>query len=122
MSITQIFLRDCQQWIYYKGKKDVLRNRPRLITADGFELSVQASSNHYSTPRRNHGPWTEVEVGALSGVPEPWSKWIKYAEDRTIDPTKTVYGWVPIKMVDDLIKLHGGLSLGRRIRTFLKQC
>ena len=31
--------------------------------SNGVELSVQASDNHYCSPRDNDGPWTSVEVG-----------------------------------------------------------
>lgn len=36
---------------------------PRIVCADGYSVSVQASSTSYSTPRTNHGPWWKVECG-----------------------------------------------------------
>ena len=36
---------------------------PRLICANGFTLSIQASKYSYCTPRSNSGPYSEVEVG-----------------------------------------------------------
>jgi hypothetical protein len=39
-------------------------NKVGLITlSNGVELSVQASENHYCSPRDNDGPWISVEVG-----------------------------------------------------------
>lgn len=52
-------------------------------------------------------PYTSVEVGFPSARPEPWGEWERYAEDST-DPTGTVYGFVPVALVRDLIASHGG--------------
>jgi hypothetical protein len=79
----------------------------RVECADGFSVSVQASQFHYCTPREDGGPWTHVELGFPSARPEPWRKWRKYAEDAD-RPTDTVYAYVPVQMVIDLITSHGG--------------
>lgn len=114
----------------------------RIVCADGFSLSVQASWAHYCLDAdgrrpsgidgdpadRNSGssmPYTAVEVGFPSERPEPWhctarqdgwdsnndhgpcDGWESYAE-RDNDPTDTVYGFVPVQMVRDLIASHGG--------------
>ncbi len=83
--------------------------RRRTKCADGFTLSIQASETHYCSPRENEGPWTAVEVGYPSERPEPWGVWVEYAEDPEI-PTGTVYGWVPVALVRQLIDLHGGVK------------
>lgn len=77
---------------------------PKIVCADGFTLSVQASSVHYCYPRENTGPWDEVEVGFPSATP---TEILKYAEDQE-RPTNTVYGYVPIQLVEQLIERHGG--------------
>ena len=79
----------------------------RTVCADGFSISVQAGEFLYSTPRENRGPWANVECGFPSERPEPWSDWVTYCEDAD-RPTDTVYGYVPVGMVEDLIALHGG--------------
>jgi hypothetical protein len=33
---------------------------------------------------------------------------MEYAEDP-VDPTGTVYGWVPVELVNKLIDKHGGI-------------
>lgn len=76
----------------------------RIVCADGFSLSVQATHGAYCTPRRNLGPWYEVEVGFPSAEPELI---MSYAE-QSERPTETVYGYVPIELVEQLIELHGG--------------
>lgn len=78
-----------------------------LRCADGFTLSVIAGAGAYATPRDGLGPYVAVEVGFPSGRPEPWSEWEGYAESPD-DPTDTVYGFVPVEMVEALLALHGG--------------
>ena len=71
-------------------------------------MSVQASLTSYSSPREDIGPYIAVEIGFPS-APDPLI--IGYAED--VDrPTETVYGWVPIGVVQALIIKHGGIESG----------
>ena len=79
---------------------------PRITCKDGFSLSVQATHGAYCTPRRNIGPWYDVEVGFPSAVPELI---LSHAENPQ-RPTNTVYGYVPINLVEELIDLHGGIA------------
>lgn len=76
----------------------------RITCEDGFSLSVQANSGTYCSPRNNFGPWFKVEVGFPSATPELI---LRYAEDEK-NPTDTVYGYVPIDLVEQLIQIHGG--------------
>jgi hypothetical protein len=76
----------------------------RIVCRDGFSLSVQATHGAYCAPRQNIGPWYEVEVGFPSAEPELI---MEYAEQKEV-PTETVYGYVPIELVEELIALHGG--------------
>lgn len=78
----------------------------RIVCQDGFSLFVQANRFAYCSPRDNYGPYTEVEVGFTSEVPE--DLW-EYAEDPEY-PTETVYSYVPIELVETLIEHHGGLA------------
>ena len=54
--------------------------RPRIVCADGFSLSVQASNGHYCTPRSNYGPYSRVEVGYPSSRPP--EAWRNYSEKK----------------------------------------
>jgi hypothetical protein len=78
----------------------------RITCADGFSLSVQATHGAYCSPRRNVGPWLSVEVGFPSAEPELI---MEYAEEPE-RPTETVYGYVPIGLVEELIEPHGGMA------------
>lgn len=79
---------------------------PRLVCADGLTLSVQASAVHYCTPREDAAWYWAVEVG-FPTVPVP--ELLPYAEDAD-RPTKTVYGYVPVELVEQIITTHGGIA------------
>lgn len=90
--------------------------KPRIVCADGFSLSVQASSFHYCLPREN-GPedwwnyYAEVEVGQVRDKDGElfdvskggWSR--EYVLD---DGTCAVYSFVPVDDVLEFIASHGG--------------
>ena len=73
---------------------------PSLICADGFTMSVQASTLHYSKPAADHGPYTHVEVGYPSAtVPE-----------LAIYRNGGVHAFVPVGVVDAIVAQHGGIA------------
>ena len=78
----------------------------RITCMDGFSLSVQANCGAYCEPRTNNGPWYTVEVGFPSAEPDLI---MDYAETREA-PTETVYGYVPVELVEQLIEMHGGFK------------
>lgn len=80
-------------------------NAKRLELNDGESISVQASGFHYCSPRNNDGPYYAVECGYPSVRPQ--EAMMEFAENHE-DPTETVYGYVPIQVVQDFIDLHGG--------------
>lgn len=83
--------------------KDLL---PRLYCRKNLGLSIQASKTHYCSPRDDEGPYTHVEVGFPSRVIE---KLRPYAEDPK-RMTKSVYGWVPLGLLAEIIDEYGGLK------------
>ena len=94
------------QKTYKNGDEATFRPRPRVICADGFSISVQANEYAYCSPRITYpGEYTKVELGYPS---EPDELIEEYAEDWD-DLTDTVYGYVPIEVVDKLLEKHGGI-------------
>lgn len=85
-----------------------LNHLPRIECADGFTMSVQASSGHYCSPRDSTGPWDAVEVGYPSAKVEAFMPYVDGGPDT--EPTDTVYGYVPIELVVDAIDAHGGIK------------
>lgn len=93
-----------QEWL----RKPVVGRqlRPRLECVDGFSVSVQASDCHYCSPRKIGGDYTHVELGFPSDVEELI---LDYAENFR-KPRNTVYGYVPIELVQKMIEKHGGIK------------
>lgn len=89
--------------------------RRRVRCKDGFNVSIQWSKFHYCNARERimGGEWdggllpepTSVELGFPSkGDPllTPYAE-----EPRKV--RKTVYAWVPIEVVDEVLAKHGGI-------------
>lgn len=91
------------------GEMRHLHHVPQIICADGFKMSVQASEFHYCTPRDSIGPWHSVEVGFPSERVDAFMEYIDGGEDT--DPTSTVYGYVPLAKVAQVIADHGGFAV-----------
>jgi hypothetical protein len=81
-------------------------NRKCVIMADGHTMSIQASEFHYCTPRQDSGPYSTVEVGFPDFVPS--AEFMEYAEDQH-NAMGTVYGYLPIEVLEAEIETHGGL-------------
>ena len=79
----------------------------KLECNDGFKMSVQASEFHYCTPRINTDRYYEFEVGFPT---EKEDLLMPYAEDYD-NPTDTVYGYVPIEVIEEIITKHGGIQV-----------
>ena len=77
--------------------------RRAFVCPDGFSVSIQASSYHYCSPRDDDGPYTSVELGFPSKVVESLMPYAKEPDQ----PTGTVYGWVPVDAVADVLTKHG---------------
>lgn len=79
---------------------------PEIACADGLRMSVQTSYSHYCQPRDSMGPWWAVEVGFPSQRIE---ELMPYIDGENSEPTDTVYGYVPITLVGEIVAAHGGL-------------
>ena len=84
------------------------RNR-QVVCADGFTMSVQAHQGAYCEPRMSGAPvYTHVEVGFPSEREDLLMQWAEEPEK----PTQTVYGYVPVQVVTNVIAKHGGIVDG----------
>jgi len=81
--------------------------RNRLYCKDGFNLSIQGNEGSYSTPRQTSCNYENMEIGFPSEMEELL---MGYAENPD-DPTNTVYGYVPVLLIEDVIKKHGGINM-----------
>lgn len=83
----------------------------RLLLADGTSLSIQAGEGKYCRPRRNpdvadYDFFQKFEVGFPSCEIQ---EIMTYAENPD-DPTETVYGYVPKKVIQKMIEARGGVA------------
>ena len=84
------------------------RNR-QVVCADGFKMSVQAFAGGYCTPRTNNADrYEEVEVGYPSAPEELLMDWAEEPDK----PTQTIYAYVPVQVVTNVIVKHGGIVDG----------
>ena len=85
---------------------------PHIVCSDGFKMSVQVGYSLYSTPKKVAKRYSEVEIGYPSEH-EPLIE--KYAETifetEFIDYTDSIYPYVPVKVVNQVLKKHGGIDL-----------
>lgn len=86
---------------------DEYERRKRIICNDGFSVSVQGGNQfNYCEPRRHCNMYFEVELGFPS---ETIPELDKYADDPD-NHKETVFGYVPIEEVEELIAKHGGIK------------
>ena len=108
MTIKEFLTTTIKTHKYLFSDEIIQENRPRLFCNDGFSISVQASSFHYCKPRLDGiQDYESVELGFPSMEDELINE---YAEDDW-NYTETVYGYVPIDVVEKLIEKHGGIKI-----------
>ena len=88
---------------------------PKIVCSDGFEMSVQVGSSLYSTPKKVAKRYSAVEIGFPSEhepLIEEYAE-TSYKEDGEdiTDYTDTVYPYVPVRIVDKVLKKHGGIDI-----------
>lgn len=72
------------------------------LKCGGF-VSIQASAMHYCTPRADHGPWTEGEIGFPVDCPQSALDILEMGEDH-------IAAYVPTEVVRAFIEACGGLA------------
>lgn len=88
---------------------------PPIECADGFRMSVQASSYHYCQPRIDNAAfYTHYEVGFPSAIEPLLGAYMERLwrddDEPEQDPTQSVYPCVPVRVVAEIIEKHGGLK------------
>ena len=92
---------------------------PHIVCADGFSMSVQVGYSLYSTPKKVAKRYSAVEIGFPSEPEELIKEWAEFLpfseEDEEPDYTDTVYPYVPVGVVDKVLKKHGGIDLTKTL-------
>ena len=95
---------------------------PHIVCVDGFEMSVQVGAHLYSEPKKVAKRYSAVEVGYPSDH-EPLIE--EYAEtfhqEHETDYTDLVYPYVPVKIVNKVLKKHGGIDLTETLRRYYEE-
>ena len=88
---------------------------PQIICSDGFKMSVQVGFSLYSTPKKVAKRYSAVEIGFPSEheplIEEFAETFYKEDGEDVTDYTDTVYPYVPVKIVDKVLKKHGGIDI-----------
>ena len=91
---------------------------PHIVCTDGFTMSVQVGYSLYSTPKKVAKRYSNVEIGYPSEhepLIEEYAECFTF-EELDIDFTDTIYPYVPVKIVDKVLKKHGGIDMTETLR------
>lgn len=75
-----------------------------ILCADGYSFSMLGQKDACCISAIAPGQFTAMEVGFFTSRPEPWTSWEAYFTGGDND----VAEYVPVRMIRDLITLHGG--------------
>ena len=102
------------------GSKDPLMKHmmtssrlPHIVCADGFSMSVQVGYSLYSEPKKVAKRYSKVEIGYPSERELLLEEYVELSmfDENFVDYTDTVYPYVPVKVVDKVLKKHGGIDM-----------
>ena len=91
---------------------------PHIVCTDGFTMSVQVGYSLYCKPKKVAKRYSEVEIGFPSDhepLIEEYAECFTF-EELDIDFTDTIYPYVPVKIVDKVLKKHGGIDMTETLR------
>ena len=91
---------------------------PHIVCTDGFTMSVQVGYSLYCKPKKVAKRYSNVEIGYPSEhepLIEEYAECFTF-EELDIDFTDTIYPYVPVKIVDKVLKKHGGIDLTETLR------
>lgn len=90
----------------YNGTEREKRIFPAMVCADGFEMSVQGHWGGYCEPRGDFEPqYRSVEVSTA-----PQAEQLLVAHGGTDYDEFSIYGYVPIELIEKIVVKHGGLQ------------
>ena len=88
-------------------------------------MSVQVGSHLYSTPKKVAKRYSAVEIGFPSDheplIEEYAETFYKDDGEDVTDYTDTVYPYVPVKIVNKVLKKHGGIDLTETLRRYYEE-
>ena len=120
-SINEFIKNNLKVKVLYENKDPLMKHMmtssrlPHIVCSDGFEMSVQVGSHLYSTPKKVAKRYSAVEIGFPSEheplIEEFAETFYKEDGEDVTDYTDTVYPYVPVRIVDKVLKKHGGINM-----------
>jgi len=130
-SINEFIKNNLKVKVLYGNKDPLMKHMmtssrlPHIVCADGFEMSVQVGFSLYSTPKKVAKRYSAVEIGFPSDheplIEEYAETFYKDDGEDVTDYTDTVYPYVPVKIVNKVLKKHGGIDLTETLRRYYEE-
>ena len=123
-SINEFIKNNLKVKVLYENKDPLMKHMmtssrlPHIVCSDGFEMSVQVGYNLYSEPKKVAKRYSAVEIGFPSERESLLEEYVELSifDEKFVDYTDTVYPYVPVKVVDKVLKKHGGIDLTETLR------
>ena len=121
-SINEFIKNNLKVKVLYEGEDSLMKHMmtssrlPHIVCSDGFEMSVQVGYSLYSEPKKVAKRYSKVEVGYPSDHEPLIEEYAEIFSEDVPDYTDTVYPYVPVKVVNEVLKKHGGIDLTETLR------
>ena len=123
-NINEFIKNNLKVKILYGSKDPLMKHMmtssklPHIVCSDGFEMSVQVGYHLYSEPKKVAKRYSKVEIGYPSEREPLLEEYVELSmfDENFVDYTDTVYPYVPVKVVDKVLKKHGGIDLTETLR------
>jgi len=131
MKINEFIKNNLKVKVLYGNKDPLMKHMmtssrlPQIVCSDGFKMSVQVGFSLYSTPKKVAKRYSAVEIGFPSDheplIEEYAETFYKDDGEDVTDYTDTVYPYVPVKIVNKVLKKHGGIDLTETLRRYYEE-
>ena len=123
-NINEFIKNNLKVKVLYKGEDSLMKQSmtssrlPQIVCSDGFKMSVQVGFSLYSIPKKVAKRYSAVEIGFPSERESLLEEYVELSlfDENFVDYTDTVYPYVPVKIVDKVLKKHGGIDLTETLR------
>ena len=118
-NINEFIKNNLKVKVLYKGEDSLMKQSmtssrlPQIVCSDGFKMSVQVGFSLYSIPKKVAKRYSAVEIGFPSERESLLEEYVELSlfDENFVDYTDTVYPYVPVKVVDKVLKKHGGIDM-----------
>ena len=121
-NINEFIKNNLKVKVLYENKDPLMKHMmtssrlPHIVCTDGFEMSVQVGFHLYSEPKKVAKRYSAVEIGFPSEHEPLIEEYAESFSEDAPDYTDTVYPYVPVKIVNKVLKKHGGIDLTETLR------